>query len=55
MENKKKLDFIYEYFFQRNKSTYFEKNYFHLFSPPEYYRVSIIFSNETISSSIILL
>ena len=56
MEKKKELDFIYEnYFFKGINPHIFEKNYFHLFSPREYFRGSILFSNGTIPRSIILL
>ena len=56
MENLKELDFIYENFFFKGINPHiFEKNYFHLFSPREYYRGSILFSNGTIPRCLILL
>ena len=56
MEKLKEIEFIYEkFFFSDINSHLFEKNYFHLFSPREYYRGSILFSNGTIPRSLILL
>ena len=56
IEKLKELEFIYENFFFKGINPHiFEKNYFHLFSPREYYRGSILFSNGTIPRSLILL
>ena len=56
IEKLKEIEFIYEkFFFSDINSHLFEKNYFHLFSPREYYRGSILFSNGTIPRSLILL
>ena len=55
-EKLKEMEFIYEnFFFTSINSHIFEKNFFHLFSPREYYRGSILFSNGTIPRSLILL
>jgi CRP-like cAMP-binding protein len=51
----KEMEFIYEnFFFTSINSHIFEKNFFHLFSPREYYRGNILFSNGTIPRSLIL-
>ena len=56
IEKLKELEFVYENFFFKGINPHiFEKNYFHLFSPREYYRGSILFSNGTIPKSLILL
>ena len=56
MEKLKELDFIYEnYFFKGINPHIFERNYFHLFSPREYFRGSILFSHGTIPRALILL
>ena len=56
MEKLKEIEFIYEkFFFGGINSHIFEKNYFHLFSPREYYRGNILFSHGTIPRSLILL
>ena len=56
MEKMKEIEFIYnKYFFEGINSHIFEKNFFHLFSPREYYRGSILFSPNTIPTSLILL
>ena len=56
MEKLKELEFIYEKFFFKGINPHiFERNFFHLFSPREYFRGSILFSNGTIPRSLILL
>ena len=56
VEKLKEIEFIYEkFFFGGINSHIFEKNYFHLFSPREYYRGNILFSHGTIPRSLILL
>lgn len=56
LEKLKEMEFIYEnFFFTSINSHIFEKNFFHLFSPREYYRGSILFSNGTIPQALILL
>ena len=56
MEKLKELEFVYENFFFKGINPHiFEKNYFHLFSPREYYRGSILFSNGTIPRSLVLM
>ena len=56
VEKLKELDFIYENYFFRGINTHiFERNYFHLFSPREYFRGSILFSQGTIPRALILL
>ena len=56
MEKLKELEFIYDKFFFKGINPHiFEKNYFHLFSPREYYRGTILFSNGTIPRALILL
>ena len=56
MEKLKEIEFLYEkFFFGEINSHLFEKNYFHLFSPREYFRGNILFSNGTIPHSLILL
>ena len=56
MEKLKELEFIYERFFFKGINPHiFEKNFFHLFSPREYYRGSILFSSGTIPRALILL
>jgi len=55
-EKLKEMEFIYEnFFFTSINSHIFEKNFFHLFSPREYYRGNILFSNGTIPRALILL
>ena len=56
MEKIKEMEFIYEKFFFSGINLHiFEKNFFHLFSPREYFRGNILFSNGTIPKSLILL
>ena len=56
MEQSKEIEFIYEkFFFGEINSHIFEKNYFHLFSPREYHRGNILFSQGTIPKSLLLL
>ena len=56
VEKMKEIEFIYnKFFFEGINSHIFEKNFFHLFSPREYYRGNILFSNGTIPRSLILL
>ena len=55
-EKLKELNFLYNNFFFGNINTRnFEKNYFHLFSPHEYLRNSVLFSFGTNPKSLILL
>ena len=55
-EKLKELNFLYNNFFFGNINTRnFEKNYFHLFSPHEYIRNSVLFSFGTNPKSLILL
>jgi len=55
-EKLKELNFLYNNFFFGNiNSRNFEKNYFHLFSPHEYIRNTVLFSFGTNPKSLILL
>ena len=56
VEKMKELECLYyKFFFQGINSHIFEKNFFHFFSPREYYRGNILFSHGTIPRSLILL
>ena len=56
VEKMKEIEFIYyKFFFQGINSHIFEKNFFHFFSPREYYRGNILLSHGTIPRSLILL
>ena len=56
LEKLKEINFLYNNFFFGNVNTrIFEKNYFHLFSPHEYIRNSVLFSFGTNLKSLILL
>ena len=55
LERIREIEFLYtKFFFFSMNSHIFEKNFFHLFSHREYYSGSILFSQGTIPSSLIL-
>ena len=55
LERIREIEFLYTKFFFFNMNSHiFEKNFFHLFSHREYYSGSILFSQGTIPSSLIL-
>ena len=56
IEKQKDVEFLFNtFFFQETNSHFFEKNYFHLFCPREYYRGNILFTEGTIPKSLIFL
>ena len=56
IEKQKDIDFLFNnFFFQDTNSHNFEKNYFHLFCPHEYFRGNTLFTNGTIPKSLIFL
>ena len=56
IEKLKDIDFLFNnFFFQNTNSYFFQRNYFHLFTPHEYNRGNILFIRGTIPKSLIFI